>query len=76
MPHGSCQVVGLIEIDDAVRPVDAAETLRPHPRPTRRTSFGRCSSRLRTKEVEIVQANLDQINADLRSELARFLGRT
>ncbi len=71
MPHGSSQVVGLIEID-AHNPFLPARSLRPPVRPARRLRNVWIES---PTNVEAVQADLTQINVDLRVELACVVAR-
>ena len=70
MPHGSSEVVGLIEID-ADMPSMPARSLRPA-RPGRRMRNVRIEP---SPDVEVVHADLTQINADLRVELASVIVR-
>ena len=71
MPHGSSQVVGLIEVDDvASLPAWSARVTREQPARTHRVhSQPSCGT------AEYVEADLGQINSELRVELARVVAR-
>ena len=71
MPNGSSQVVGLIEVE-ADKPLMPARSLRSTELPEPRI----CNVRLESPaDVDIVHANLTQINDDLRVELASVVAR-
>ncbi len=80
MPHGTSQVVGLIEIDAASQPHhdhplrSSDYPLHPLPQAGARASIARRS--LSSPPIaEIVRADLVQINEDLHMELAAIVAR-
>ena len=72
MRHASSQIVGLIEMEEGVAPQDLVSRMRPHAR----REFGQSQRVVANTDTQYIQANLEQINADLRVELARFIVRT
>ena len=71
MPHGSSQVVGLIEVDDvASLPAWSARIAGEQPGRSHRAHSQPCCG-----SVEVVEADLVEINRELRVELACVVAR-